>query len=301
MKASTPTEVTAPNLPAPVSFEALSDVPGVLGRIARERFKAYEGALISSPPHTALSHAAPSHVAPPHAAPSHLAPPRPSFAAALGRGGLAIIAEVKRSSPSQGKIADLQPLEAALAYARGGAAALSILTEPRHFGGALAHLREVAGAVALPLLRKDFAVHPAQVREAHEAGASAVLLIVAVLGAATKTYLEYARSLGLDALVEVHDEAELMTALDAGADIIGVNNRDLRTLQVDLANAPRLIRIARAQGFGGVSVAESGYREAVELKTLQGVADAVLVGTSLAGSGDLAAAVARLREGLDGV
>ena len=301
MKASTPTEVTAPNLPAPVSFEALSDVPGVLGRIARERSKAYEGALISSPPHAALSHAAPSHVAPPHAAPSHLAPPRPSFAAALGRGELALIAEVKRSSPSQGKIADLQPLEAALAYSRGGAAALSILTEPRHFGGALAHLREVAGAVALPLLRKDFTVHPAQVREAREAGASAVLLIVAVLGAATKTYLEYARSLGLDALVEVHDEAELMTALDAGADIIGVNNRDLRTLQVDLANAPRLIRIARAQGFGGVSVAESGYREAVELKTLQGVADAVLVGTSLAGSGDLAAAVARLREGLDAV
>ncbi len=296
MKASTPTEAAAPNLPAPVSFEALSDVPGVLGRIAREQFKAYEGALISSPPH-----AAPSHVAPPHAAPSHLTPPRPSFAAALGRGGLAIIAEVKRSSPSQGKIADLQPLEAALAYARGGAAALSILTEPRHFGGALAHLREVAGAVALPLLRKDFTVHPAQVREAHEAGASAVLLIVAVLGAATKTYLEYARSLGLDALVEVHDEAELMTALDAGADIIGVNNRDLRTLQVDLANAPRLIRIARAQGFGGVSVAESGYREATELKTLQGVADAVLVGTSLAGSGDLAAAVARLRKGLDAV
>ena len=215
------------------------------------------------------------------------------------RKALALIAEVKRSSPSQGAIADLEPVAAAKAYARGGAAALSILTEPRHFGGALEHLREVAKAVALPLLRKDFTVHPLQILEAKTAGASAVLLIVAVLGEATRAYREYAQSLGLDALVEVHDEAELATALQAGANIIGVNNRDLRTLAIDLDNAPLLIDKARAQGFGGLTVAESGYREAAELKTLQGVADAVLVGTSLAGSGDLAAAVRRLRKGLD--
>lgn len=274
MKASTPTSV-----PAPLGLADLSGVPGVLGTIARERFSAYEDRLISST--------------------DEVFEVRPGFAETLRGNGLSIIAEVKRSSPSQGQIADLEPVEAALAYAQGGAAALSILTEPKHFGGDLRHLREVAGAVALPLLRKDFTVHPLQVLEAARAGASAVLLIVAVLGDATRNYLEYAQHLGLDTLVEVHDETELMTALAAGASIIGVNNRDLRTLHIDLENAPRLIRRARAQGFGGLLVAESGYRQAAELKPLQGVADAVLVGTSLAGSGDLAAAVSRLRKELD--
>lgn len=274
MKASTPI-----NIPAPLGLADLSGVPGVLGAIARERFSAYEDRLISST--------------------DEVFEVRPGFAETLRGNGLSIIAEVKRSSPSQGQIADLEPVEAALAYAQGGAAALSILTEPKHFGGDLRHLREVAGAVALPLLRKDFTVHPVQVLEAARAGASAVLLIVAVLGDATMSYLRYAQHLGLDALVEVHDETELMTALAAGASIIGVNNRDLRTLHIDLENAPRLIHKARAQGFGGLLVAESGYRRAAELKPLQGAADAVLVGTSLAGGGDLAAAVSRLRKELD--
>ena len=261
--------------PEPLSLTDLKYVPGVLGDISRERLTAYKDVELGEPDSTA--------------------PTRPSFLEALQQEGLSIIAEVKRSSPSQGAIADLDPVEAARAYARGGAAALSILTEPKHFGGELAHLEKVAGAVALPLLRKDFTLHPAQLTEAKRAGASAILLIVAVLGERTKAYLDYARALTLDALVEVHDEAELHTALDADAYIIGVNNRDLRTLEIDLQNAPNLIAKAKAQGFDGVLVAESGYRQPAELRALDRLADAVLIGTSMAGSGDLTGALRRLR------
>src|SRR5690606_24711035 len=189
---------------------------------------------------------------------------------------------------SQGAIADIDPVAAARAYAAGGAAALSVLTEPRHFGGRLAHLSDVAADQQnLPLLRKDFTVHPRQLTDALQAGASAVLLIVAVLKEATGAYLDYAHALGLDALVEVHDDSELAIAMAAGARIIGVNNRDLTTLETDIETAPRLCRRARADGFDGVLVAESGYRSRDDLRTVEGVADAVLVGTSLAGSRDL--------------
>jgi indole-3-glycerol phosphate synthase len=275
--ASTPTD-TPTGLPAValLTEAELARVPGVLGQIARERHVDYrEGDL-------------------PPGAPT---PPRerPSFKQALSGPGLSLITEVKRSSPSQGAIADLDPLQAAQAYARGGANALSILTEPRHFGGALEHLRAVSAAVDLPTLRKDFTVHPLQVYEAVTAGASAVLLIVAVLWEHTQTYLQLAHAFGLDALVEVHDEAELQVALEAKADIIGVNNRDLTTLDIDLQNAPRLIRQARDKGFEGVLVAESGYRSRTELAQLEGLADAVLIGTSIAASGDLTGAVERLR------
>lgn len=277
MTTSTPTEP-----PAPLTLEMLENVPGVLGDIARERFRAYEGVLIEGGLKSAL-----------------LKPrERPRFKDALEQGRLSIIAEIKRSSPSQGAIADLNPVEAARSYARGGAAALSVLTEPNHFGGTLDHLSQVADAVELPLLRKDFTLHPAQIAEAKRAGASAVLLIVAILAEHTGAYLRYAHSLGLDALVEVHDERELQTALDAGADIIGVNNRDLRTLEINLDNAPKLIKLAKEQGFKGILVAESGYRSGAELKALEGVADAVLIGTSIAGSGDLETAVKALLEGL---
>ncbi|HET8986023.1 MAG TPA: indole-3-glycerol phosphate synthase TrpC, partial [Trueperaceae bacterium] len=182
----------------------------------------------------------------------------------------------------------------------GGASALSVLTEPRHFGGDLQHLRAIAEALGrtttpLPLLRKDFTVHPAQLEEAIAAGASAVLLMVNVLGAATADYLAYATSIGLDALVEVHDDAELDVALAAGARILGVNNRDLTSLQIDLSVAPRLLRRAREEGFAGVLVAESGYRTRDDLSAVEDLADAVLVGTSLAGSADLEAALKALR------
>lgn len=219
----------------------------------------------------------------------------PGFAEALRSPGLSVIAEIKRASPSMGAIAELDPADAARAYRSGGASALSVLTEPRHFGGELAYIATARAASRLPVLRKDFTVHPRQIAEAREAGASAVLLIVALTGKSTQAYLEYARSLGLDSLVEVHDEVELESALAAGAELLGVNNRDLRSLEIDLATAPRLMARARQLGFAGVLVAESGYGKAEELRELEGLADAVLVGTSLAGSGDLGSALRRLR------
>lgn len=244
-------------------------VPGVLGRIVTERAQDYR------------------------AADPTLGPPRPAsraFETALRAPGLALIAEVKRASPSQGAIASLDPAQAALAYEAGGAAAISVLTEPRHFDGHPDALKAVVNATRLPALRKDFVVHPAMLREAADWGASAALLMVSVLGEAVAGYLGMAHDLGLDALVEVHDERELDVALHSGARIIGVNNRDLTTLHIDLNVSPRLIRLARQRGFEGVLVAESGYRTPADLMAVREQADAVLVGSSLAGSGDLARA-----------
>lgn len=286
---------TAPvRRPAAITDRRLSEVPGVLGRIARERAGDYAGVVGMAPPLATAAR---------RVYPSFGEALRPRHDPVGDATPLAVIAEVKRASPSQGAIAELDPVAAAAAYARGGAAALSVLTEPRHFGGDLQHLRGIAAARAdsaapgagLPLLRKDFTVHPAQIDEALAAGASAVLLIVAVLGPATGAYLAYATALGLDALVEVHDAAELDVALAAGARIIGVNNRDLTTLTIDLATSPRLANRARRAGFAGVVVAESGYRTRDDLRAVEGLADAVLVGTSLAGSGDLMRAVKTLR------
>ena len=280
MRAFTPTDSpTDLVFPAPLTEAEAVGVPGTLGRITAERVGAYRNAPAGR----------------------FVTTERPSFTAALRAPGLQIIAEVKRRSPSLGAIADLNPVTAARAYAAGGAAALSILTEPNHFGGELRHLEQVAAVVTLPLLRKDFTVHPAQLLEAKASGASAVLLIVAVLGEHTAAYLQLARELGLEALVEVHDEAELGTALTSGAELIGVNNRDLTTLKIDLTTAPRLMRQARDAGFTGLLVAESGYSEAAELADVSGLADAVLIGSSVAGSGDLEGAVRRLRTGLDGL
>jgi indole-3-glycerol phosphate synthase len=253
----------------------------VLGRIARERAADYAGVPVPVPP------------------PSGAGAGSGRLAGALAAPGLAIVAEVKRGSPSAGTLADLDPVEAADAYRRGGAAALSVLTEPRHFGGDLAHLRAVAAAVPLPAMRKEFVVHPAQVVEAARAGAAAVLLIAAVLGERLAAYRAWAAAWGLDALVEVHDEAELEAALAAGTEILGVNNRDLRSLEVDLATAPRLLRVAREAGFGGATVAESGYARGEQLTGLAGLADGVLIGSALAGSGDLEGALRRLRSEME--
>ncbi|BDP40706.1 indole-3-glycerol phosphate synthase [Deinococcus aetherius] len=253
-----------------VSFER---VPGVLGRIVRERARDYEGAEET------------------------LGPPRPRhsrFHAALSGPDLALIAEVKRASPSEGAIAPLDPAQAARAYQAGGASAISVLTEPRHFDGSPEALHAVVAGVDIPVLRKDFVVHPAMLREAADWGASAALLMVSVLGEAVGDSLRTAHHLGLDALVEVHDEAELEVALAAGPEIIGVNNRDLTTLHIDLGVSPRLIRRAREAGFTGLLVAESGYRTPGDLEGVRDLADAVLVGSSLAGSGDLEGAARRL-------
>jgi indole-3-glycerol phosphate synthase len=268
--ASTPCDA-----PAPLTPEQLSLVPGVLGAIARERAADYADEAGPAPASAGRAGAG-------------------RFRGALTGPGIALIAEVKRASPSRGAIADLDPVASAEAYRAGGAAAVSVLTEPRHFGGARAHLRAVAAAVDAPVLRKDFVVHPRQLGEARDDGASAVLLIVAVLGDALPGYLAYARALGLDALVEVHDEDELAAACAAGADLIGVNNRDLTTLAIDLATAPRLIAFGRRRAADTVWIAESGYREPQGVAALTGFADAVLVGTHLAAQADPGAALRRL-------
>lgn len=267
-----PAGAAVPAPPGALGADALAGVPGVLGAIARERAGDYAGARL----------------------PQRLggAPGRPAFAAALRGAGVSVIAEVKRSSPSQGLIRDLDPVAVARAYAAAGAAAVSVLTEARHFGGSLQDLASVAAAVSVPLLRKDFVVHPAQLLEARTRGASAILLIAAVLGEALPAYQAFADALGLETLVEVHDENELDRAMRAGAQVIGANNRDLRSLDVDLGLAPRLLGLARDRGFAGMLVAESGYRTGDDVAALRGVADAVLVGSSLAASEDPGAALA---------
>ncbi len=210
--------------------------------------------------------------------------------------GLSLIAEHKRRSPSAGVIRDGLALEDVVgAYERGGAAALSILTEGPSFGGSLDDLRAARAASTLPILRKDFIVDPYQVHEALAAGADAILLIVAALDEPQLARLhEQARDAGLVALVEVHDGRELDTALSAGATLIGINNRDLTTLRVDVRRTFELLpRID--QGDGITVVAESGFSTPAELDELEsaGVA-AVLVGEALMRSPDIEAACRKL-------
>jgi indole-3-glycerol phosphate synthase len=195
--------------------------------------------------------------------------------------GMHVIAEVKKASPSKGVIReDFHPLQIAQAYARGGASALSVLTEQDFFQGSDDYLREIAGLVSLPALRKDFLTEAYQVFEAKLLGASAYLLIVASLEEARlRDLIELGRSLGLTPLTEVHDEAETEVALRAGAPLIGVNNRDLRTFEVSLDTTFRVRKmVPREIPF----VSESGIftRRDVELLADEGV-NAVLVGESL--------------------
>lgn len=201
--------------------------------------------------------------------------------AALSRPGIGVIAEFKRRSPSAGALRDGAELtEIARAYERGGADALSVLTEGPHFDGSLEDLRAARAACELPLLRKDFIVDPYQLYEARQAGADAALLIVAALTTADLRALhELARDLGLDVLIEVHDRAELRAALDVGADLIGINNRDLRDFSVDVE---RTFALLDAIPAGVRVVSESGIGEPHQLARLReaGV-DGVLVGESL--------------------
>jgi len=222
------------------------------------------------------------------------APAAPSIAAALRRDDVAVIAEVKRCSPSRGAINPALAAERqAAAYRAGGAAALSILTEPTHFGGTDEDLRAARGAVALPLLKKDFHVHPIQLVQARALGASAALLIARAVQPETLGLLiATARELKLEVLVEVRDEAELERALEGGAALVGVNNRDLETLVVDRGVSARLFPRIPA-GIGAVF--ESGVagpddvREAASLG-----ADAVLVGSALSVAADPEGAVRSL-------
>ncbi len=207
--------------------------------------------------------------------------PARDVAAILGGADVSVIAEVKRSSPSRGQLADI-PDPAALAreYEAGGAHCISVLTEQRRFGGSLADLAAVRAAVDIPVLRKDFVVTSYQLWEAKAYGADMVLLIVAALEQpALVSLIERTLSLGLTALVEVHDEAEIARAVDAGAGIIGVNARNLKTLEVDRGVFQR---VARLIPDSCVKVAESGVRDAHDLITYaEAGADAVLVGESL--------------------
>lgn len=209
----------------------------------------------------------------------HLA--RPSFRAALRRPHLAVIAEVKRRSPSAGSIReDLDPADRAALYAAHGAAAISILTDTPYFGGSVQDLRAAAERCALPLLRKDFIIDEVQILEARAVGASAVLLIARILTPERlEQLLRCAGALGLDALVEVHTQAELATALDAGAMVIGVNSRDLDTFVVDVDTAWKLLAQVP---LDRIAVAESGLLERGDVaRAAESGADAVLVGTAL--------------------
>ena len=224
-----------------------------------------------------------------------------AFRAALTRPGISLIAEIKKASPSAGVIReDFDPAALARTYAEAGVAAISVITDQKFFQGDLAYLAEAARAApSLPLLRKDFIIDPYQVYESRLKGASAILLIAAVLSREELASLRLlAATLGMDALVEVHEEAELAKALAAGARIIGINNRDLRTFEVSLETTLRLRPRIPA---GVVVVSESGIKTRGDVVRLEeaGV-DAILVGTSLMRSPDPGAKVRELLAELPG-
>lgn len=204
----------------------------------------------------------------------------PSFRNAIGgRDPLSVIAEFKRKSPSAGALSEDDPAARARAYRDAGASAISVLTDPESFGGSLDDLHAAAAASSLPVLMKDFVLDPVQIRAGWAAGASAVLLIVRCLKDSVlhRLYKE-ARSLGLDVLVEAHDAAELDRALSLEDAVLGINNRDLDTLQTDRRRAAALLGQVPE---GRIAVAESGYLEPAHLAELRGRADAVLIGTAL--------------------
>ena len=216
------------------------------------------------------------------------------FRGALAAPGISVIAEHKRSSPSAGVIrSGVELADVVSAYERAGARALSVLTEGLHFGGALEDLAAARAASSLPILRKDFIVEEYQVYEALAGGADAILLIVAALDTGTLIRLHsLATQLGLATLVEVHDAIELGAAHEIGAEIVGINNRDLTTLQVDVERTYELLPEVRD---GALVVAESGFREHAQLARLQDAGvDAVLVGEALMRAPDIEAAARQL-------
>jgi indole-3-glycerol phosphate synthase len=221
------------------------------------------------------------------------------FSEALIRPGISVIAEYKRRSPSAGSLSSgTEVADVVEAYERGGAAALSVLTEREHFAGSLEDLRAARAASQLAILRKDFVVDPYQLYESAAAGADAVLLIVAALHPVDLARLHAeALALDLDVLVEVHDEPELQVALEADADVIGINNRNLTDLTVDTQRTFELLPDVPA---GKTVVAESGFSTREELDELERVGiDAVLVGEALMRAGDVEAACRELTGGAE--
>ena len=217
-----------------------------------------------------------------------------TFLQALQKDGMSYICEVKKASPSKGLIApDFPYLTIAREYEQAGASAISCLTEPFYFQGADQYLREIAATVQIPVLRKDFTVDEYMIYQAKSLGASAVLLICAILDdGELRAYRQLAKELGLDALVEAHDEYEVDRALNLGAEIVGVNNRDLRTFQVDMNNSIRLRKMAPDNV---VFVSESGIRTPEDIRLLyENKVDAVLIGETLMRSPDKKAALESL-------
>ena len=221
-----------------------------------------------------------------------LDPPR-SLETALAGPGVAVIAEIKRATPSKGPLdLDLDAAKLARAYAEGGAAAISVLTEPDHFKGSLDDLHAVRSAVSVPILRKDFTLEAFQILEARAAGADSVLIIVRTVGDELTELVKTATALGMDPLVEVFDEADLDRALEAGARVIGVNHRDLETFEVD---PDRTAKLAPRMTDGVVLVSLSGVSTRAEVEELGSAgAQAVLVGESLVTAADPAAKVREL-------
>ena len=218
-----------------------------------------------------------------------------SFEKALRRPGLSFICECKKASPSRGVIAENFPyLQIAREYEEAGADAVSVLTEPKWFLGSDRYLREIAETVSLPCLRKDFTVDEYMIYEAKLLGASAVLLICSILSSRQlREYLQICETLGLSALVETHDEGEVDMALEAGARIIGVNNRNLRDFSVDTENSRRLREQIPAEVL---FVSESGVKTAADAAALREIgADAVLVGEAMMRAKDKRAMLAKLR------
>ncbi len=217
------------------------------------------------------------------------------FEQALRKQGLSFICECKKASPSKGLIAPVFPyLKIAREYEAAGADAVSVLTEPKWFLGSDEYLREIADAVSLPCLRKDFTVDPYMIYEAKLLGASAVLLIVSLLDAGElREYLRICDDLGLSALTEIHDEAEAEIAVESGARIIGVNNRNLKDFSVDTANSGRLRGMIPSDVL---FVSESGVKTAADVKAVYEMgADAVLVGETLMRADDIGTKLAELR------
>ena len=219
------------------------------------------------------------------------------FEQALKKEGISFICEVKKASPSKGVIAaDFPYLAIAREYEAAGAAAISCLTEPDYFQGADRYLEEIAGAVSIPVLRKDFTVDEYMIYEAKLLGAGAVLLICAILSdEELKSYIRLAHSLGLSALVEAHTEREVLRALDCGARIIGVNNRDLKTFQVDVNTSVRLRALVPDDLL---YVSESGIKTREDIDILvQNGTDGVLIGETFMRSPDKKEVLAKLRGG----
>jgi indole-3-glycerol phosphate synthase len=213
---------------------------------------------------------------------------------------VALIAEVKKASPSAGLICpDFDPVRIARMYESAGADCLSVLTDEKFFQGSLEYLKQIRQAVNLPLLRKDFVIDERQILEALEAGADAILLIVAILtDAQMQQFQALAKAGGLAALVEVHNEAEMDRALAAGAELIGVNNRDLKTFHVDLSTTARLAARLHRNSMAGrapILVAESGIHTRAHVEQVAAAgAQAILVGESLMKERDIAAKVKQL-------